>query len=312
MKSKIDRLHSSIENIEYAIKYCLKDAENKYLLNKMPRKEYIKLIKDLKEISIILHNFNISKSYSNKNLDEIRSLNLSNMSLYDNEEDYNTIYKEIFKTNNILCNDAKEIDKKRLSDFKKIFKSLSNFYQYRLRKAEKSPTEALHCRDKGLDNFKFITENYLSIAYNLKKVKYENATISNKNQAYIDTCTKIVESTDQDTNIKNIYINIKDYIVKYAKAEIILVNLEKMLLLCNEKEYMNIKEQIVKIISKYQKIYLENKENYDNERKKLSILTKKYDINQNLQERQNEVKELENLSYSISQDKISTNEKKRK
>ena len=57
-----------------------------------------------------------------------------------------------------------------------------------------------------------------------------------------------------------------------------------MLSLCTEKEYISIKEQIAELICKYQKLYLENRENYDNERKKLSVLSKKYDSNQNIGE----------------------------
>ena len=170
MNSKLDRLNSSFENIEEAIKYYLKDIDNNYYLHKVSKKEHDKIAKDLKDINIILSNLKFSTPPKNKGLDEIRSLNLSVMSLYE-EGDYDILFSEMLRTNNNIFRDAKEKDRKKLGNFKKIVNNLSNFYQYRLRKAEKDPLEGLTFRDKGLDNIKFIIEKYLSVKYHFKKVK---------------------------------------------------------------------------------------------------------------------------------------------
>ena len=261
MNSKIDRLNNSIENMEAAIKYYLKEIESKYYTNQIKKDEYLKLVKDLRNIKNILDSFKSTPIFENDKLTEIRRINLSNMSLYD-EGDYNTIFSEIMKTNNDLCRDLKEKDRKRLGTFKQIFNGLSNYYQYRLRKSMINPSGELGYSDKGLDNFNFIVEKYLTVKYNFKKIKYENATISTTNQELIDEYTNIIESSEIDDSIKELYSNVKDFVKKYAEAEVIISNLEKIKQLCTEKEFSNISTQVDRIIDKYKIIYEINKEKY--------------------------------------------------
>ena len=261
MNSKIDRLNNSIENMEAAIKYYLKEIDSKYFSNKIKKSEYLKLVKDLKNIKSILDSFKSTPLFENEKITEIRRINLSNKCLYD-EGDYSLIFSEIMKTNNDLCQVDKDKDRKRLGIFKQIFNGLSNYYQYRLRKSTIMPSGELGYSDKGLDNFSFIVEKYLTIKYNFKKIKYEDARISATNQQLIDEYANIIESDEIDNSIKELYSNVRNFVKKYAESEIIISNLEKIKQLCNEKEFLNINAQVDRIIEKYKIIFNINKEKY--------------------------------------------------
>ena len=262
MKSKVDRLSDSIENVDAAIKYYLTYIENEYRLNRITRKDYLKLIKDLKDIDVVLYKLNFTAPFEDKNLTKLREINLSIKNLYE-EGDYDILSSEMLKTNTYLCSNLKEKDRKMLNNLKKSFNNLSNFYKFRLSKAQWIPSEGLNYRDKGQDNIKFILEYYLNIKYSFKKIKYENLDISDINKYRIDELTRIIKSNECDDNIKVIYSNMRDYITQCSKAEVIIVKLEQMQELCNQNEYSNIKEQIQKMIVKYQKIYQTSKEKYD-------------------------------------------------
>ena len=262
MKSKFDRIHASIANIEAAIKYYLKDLENNYSSNKISRNEYLKLMKSLKSIYSTVDSLKFENPFEDVGINAIRVLNLSVMSLYE-DGDYNTIVNETMKTNSYLCNDSKEEDRKKLAELKQVYNRLPNFYKYRLSKGEITEDKKLHFRDKGLDNIKFIIEKYLTTKYNFKKIKYESANISEENSLKIAEYTSIIESNEYDTNTKNNYVIIRNYLINYAKAEVIIDALSQIKLLCNRPEFSNIKEVVDNLYTKYQRIYNENKAKYD-------------------------------------------------
>ncbi len=224
MNSKTDRLNNAIENIKMCIKYYAKHLEKDYQTNKIEKNEYIRLIRNLNDVYKILIDKEFIEPYKNKKLDKIRSLNLTIMNLYEGE-DYNNIFNEISKTNNILCKESKDRDRKKLNELKKAINKLPNDYQTRISKTEYNPNEGLKY-NKKIDNIKFLFENYLNLKYNFKKVKSEEI----------------------DYN-------------EMSKEEIILEYLEQMQELCDEKEFINIKEQIEKTIEKYS---IENKEQINN------------------------------------------------
>lgn len=274
MNSNYDKIQISITNIEAAIKYYLKEAKNKRDLNKMPQSEYLRTIQNFNSINDIIHSLKFDKPITNPTLDSMRSINLSLMALYEEENDYHTIANEIYRVHSNLCKNSQEKDKKRISRLKQAYNNLSNFYKYRLSKAEIKEGKELDFRDKGIDNIKFITEKYLNVKYNVKKVKYESINISEENSLKIAEYTKIIEGNEYDINVKNNYTIIRDYLINYAKAEVIITGLSQIKLLCDQKEFSSIKEVVDKVYNKYQHIYNENKAKYD-------VLIEFLDINSN-------------------------------
>ena len=254
MESKIFRLDNALSNMQFAIKYYLNDLDNNYSLKKISTKEYNITSRNLREISFILRSLKEQTSFSDKKLEEIRVLNLEIATFFE-DDDYSLIYGEIIKTNNELCSGIKDIDRKRINNFKKIFNTLTPFYQYRLRKAEVTEN-GLSFKDKKHDNFLFISENYLGIKYNFKKVKYNVLSINNK---YLDECNKIIYSNECDSNVKHTYINIKNYLNNCLKYELLLNNLSCVKSLCDEKPYFNILKLVNELFLKYSNLFEENK-----------------------------------------------------
>ena len=262
MESKFNRIHNAITNIETASKYYLKENENKLISKKIPQNEYLRIQKSLKKVYAIVNSLRFDKVFENDTLNLIRRLNLSIKDLYE-EGDYNLISFETMKTNGYLCHMDKEQDKKKLTELKQTYNSLTNFYKYRLSKAEAKPDNELKYNDKGTDNIKFIIEKYLLTKYNFKEIKYESMHITEENTIAIANCNQIIKDNKNDEYIKNIYSLIRNCIIKYANAEIIISVLNQIIGLCQEKEFINIKEKAIELITKYQKEYKDNKEEYE-------------------------------------------------
>ena len=276
MNSKRERVDLAIINIEGGLKYLLEEIENKYYLQKIPKNEYIKLLKNFKDIDDILAKLKKTSITYNQKLAEIKMINLTLMALYD-EGDYNTISTEIFRANNEICKDSRENDKRLINRFKQIINNLTNYYQYRIRKAEINSKNELKYRDK-VDNVKCIIELYLTIKYSIKNTKYKPKEIKEEYQIQISEYTKIINSTE-DEEIKKYYTAIRDYLIAYAKAETIIENLNIIIQVCNENKYSNVAEVVKTILNKYQKRYNDNKEQYDiltNETKENTISKPKH------------------------------------
>ena len=64
-------------------------------------------------------------------------------------------------------------------------------------------------------------------------------------------------------NTQNNYIVIRNYLINYAKAEVIINVLSQIKLFCNRPEFSNIKNVAEELSTKYQRIYNENKAKYD-------------------------------------------------
>ena len=261
MKSKNDRLNISIENIEQAINYYLVDLNRSYKLCNVSKEEYAKTSKDLKDISKLLLDLKKSTVFKSSKLDEIRVINLSIMHLYD-AGDYNSIFTELIHTNSVLCDAEKEKDKKRLSSLEKVVNHLSNFYKFRLTKAVYEYEKGITYHDKKVDNIKFVLENYLSIKYNFKKLKYESLNINEKYQNCIDGCDKIIK-TDTNSEVKEYYSSIRSCLINFARSELIITNLEKIIYLCDDSVFDNIKEKTKMFIDKYRKVYEVSKDKYN-------------------------------------------------
>ena len=261
MNSKTDRMSNAIENIESIVNYCLNELDKKYSSGQISKKEYTDTFNRLDDIKKIVSSLNFDSPFCDEKLDYIRMIGLTIMNLLE-EGDYNYLYYEIRKTNNDLCKYIKEMDRKKLSEFKKSYNGLSDYYKKRLSKMEKTDSGTLQFQKKN-DNVKFLLEKYLSVKYNFKKLKYETASISDENKQIIDECNRIIESNQENEVIKNNYSIVKNYIEKYATSEVIVYNLEMINRLCDSKEYQNIKEKALELINKYQKIYNDNSQKYN-------------------------------------------------
>ena len=292
MNSKNDRIKSSINNVMAAISYYLKDVESNYLLHKITRKEYIKLVNDLNSINELLSSLLSKTFFEDKKLNEIRVINLSTMSLYE-DDDYMIIYEELCNINNVLCKKDKDYDKKKLGAFKRLFNGLPTFYQYRLSKAEKSSIQEIRFRDKGFDNVQFINGYYLNTKYNFKKIAYDQACINPIYQQQIDECTKIIEANGFAEETKIITSSLRHYIIKFAKAEVVLSKLLEMKELCTIEPYTNLSLKIDGLIDKYKVMYEDNKDKYIKNIQKLKARNdfhKSNKINQEVLINQKEVK----------------------
>ena len=261
MKSKVERVKDSIENIEAAVDYYLRDAKQQYQLGKMSKSDYLKLDKNLNIINRIIVALWFKNPMSNDTLDEIRKINLSISSLYE-ENDYNMVFTSIINTNERLYGGNKNRDRELLNSFKKVFNNLTNFYKYRLSKAIKSDNSIVFM-DKKFDNVKCIIENYLNDKYNFKKIPFERLSISDADKHIIDVCNMVTESDHFEEEIKNIYSSIKTLVSKMANAEIIVRELKKIIAHCNRQEFINILIIAKKMINKYTSIYNKSKEKYD-------------------------------------------------
>ena len=261
MNSKTDRMSNAIENIESIVNYYLNELDEKYSSGQISKKEYTDTFNRLDDIKKIVSSLNFDSPFYDEKLDYIRMIGLTIMNLLE-EGDYNYLYYEISKTNNDLCKYIKEMDRKKLSEFKKSYNGLSDYYKKRLSKMEKTDSGTLQFQKKN-DNVKFLLEKYLSVKYNFKKLKYETASISDENKQIIDECNRIIESNQENEVIKNNYSIVKNYIEKYATSEVIVYNLEMINRLCDSKEYQNIKEKALELINKYQKIYNDNSQKYN-------------------------------------------------
>ena len=261
MNSKTDRMSNAIENIESIVNYYLNELDEKYSSGQISKKEYTDTFNRLDDIKKIVSSLNFDSPFYDEKLDYIRMIGLTIMNLLE-EGDYNYLYYEISKTNNDLCKYIKEIDRKKLSKFKKSYNGLSDYYKKRLSKMEKTDSGTLQFQKKN-DNVKFLLEKYLSVKYNFKKLKYETASISDENKQIIDECNRIIESNQENEVIKNNYSIVKNYIEKYATSEVIVYNLEMINRLCDSKEYQNIKEKALELLNKYQKIYNDNSQKYN-------------------------------------------------
>lgn len=261
MNSKTDRMSNAIENIESIVNYYLNELDEKYSSGQISKKEYTDTFNRLDDIKKIVSSLNFDSPFYDEKLDYIRMIGLTIMNLLE-EGDYNYLYYEISKTNNDLCKYIKEMDRKKLSEFKKSYNGLSDYYKKRLSKMEKTDSGTLQFQKKN-DNVKFLLEKYLSVKYNFKKLKYETASISDENKQIIDECNRIIESNQENEVIKNNYSIVKNYIEKYATSEVIVYNLEMINRLCDSKEYQNIKEKALELLNKYQKIYNDNSQKYN-------------------------------------------------
>ena len=261
MNSKTDKMSNAIENIESIVNYYLNELDKKYSSGQISKKEYTDTFNRLDDIKKIVSSLNFDSPFYDEKLDYIRMIGLTIMNLLE-EGDYNYLYYEISKTNNDLCKYIKEMDRKKLSEFKKSYNGLSDYYKKRLSKMEKTDSGTLQFQKKN-DNVKFLLEKYLSVKYNFKKLKYETASISDENKQIIDECNRIIESNQENEVIKNNYSIVKNYIEKYATSEVIVYNLEMINRLCDSKEYQNIKEKALELINKYQKIYNDNSQKYN-------------------------------------------------
>jgi len=282
MESKTNRLNISIENILEKAKDCLEYAENEYCTGKITNKNYELIVKKVNSIITILPSLKFSKSFEDDRLNEIRIINLSIKSLYD-ENEYDDIMREVFKTHGVLCFKYKEEDIKKINYLKKTFNSLPKFYQTKLTK-----NDTMH---EGVD---FLFRKYINDKYGLKALKYNPVNISDTYLQQIDEYTKIIESKENDNSLKDTYVNLREYTIKLAKAEIIITKLRGLRQLCDEKIYFDIDACVAQIISKYKKVYEENKQKYDLEIQKLSS------NNFSSQKRQNDINELKNLLHSIT------------
>lgn len=262
MKSKSERLNDAFININEAIKYDINDLKVKYHSNKISKHECIFIMKKLKLVSEILENLNSSLEYNNEVLDVIRQFNLSIMNLYD-EGDYKELYNEIDKTNSFLCMDDKEKDRKLLMNFKKIYKGIPNNYQKNLCKAEYSEDNGLVFDNKRIDNYKFITENYLNLKYNFGKVKYNSLELDDIDKFKILLCDNVINSNQYDDKTKEDYSIIKDYLNILGKSSLISSVLLRILLISEKENYINIYEKAYSLMEKYNNRYNEIKEKYD-------------------------------------------------
>ena len=262
MRSKVERVQNSMENIEGAICYYLYDAKRQLDLGKLTKSEHFRLSKNLSDMANILTNLKFVNPFSYKKLTEIRRINLSINPSYL-EGDYDIIFAEIVRSNNELCKVAKERDKKMLAGFKKAYDHLPNFYKYRLSKAEVDDEDHMRFRDKGLDNVEFFLSYYLNVRYNFKRINFEPAIASEEYQRQIDDCTRVIENEHYSDEVKMIYSNIRRLASSVAKAEIVIKGLNAIMELCDSQEYLNIKVRAKILLNKYEDLYVEYKEKYD-------------------------------------------------
>ena len=150
-----------------------------------------------------------------------------------------------------------------------LYEPLSYFYQFRYRAATYSEEEGLKFKGKNHDNIKFLNENFINVKYNLKSVKYNPIGISEENQKIINKCNRVLESNKYDYDTKHIYFDMKNYVTEFARSEVVIDNLEKIVELSKGEDFKNIRERVSSMIVKYKRIYKENKEKYDLEAKKL-------------------------------------------
>ena len=263
MKSKVERVKDSIDNMEAAIDYYLKDADSQFQMSKIPKSDYLKIVKNLNNIRRILSELKFKNPVANRTINEIRRVNLSISSLYE-DGDYNTMFSNIITSYNNIISGNKNTDKELLSDLKRLFNYLSNFYKYRLSKAVKKEDGDIGFKDKGFNNVKFVTENYLKAKYFFKKIPFETINISGDYQQIIDVCVMICESDTYSEEIKNICYQIKALIIKMANSETVIRELEKLVALCNQKEFLNLLTTIKRLIEKYASIYNNAEEKYSN------------------------------------------------
>ena len=268
MKSKSERVSDSISNLKTGIVYLYKHMTKDFENNKVGKNTYDSLSKSLKKLHSVLKGLQEEITYKNDKLDEIRKINLSLMPLYE-EGDYDTIFREISKINNASCEVSKEIDRSRLNSFKKIFSTLPDGFQERLIKIDRTD-KGVTFKTKGVDNVKFLNENYLNVKYNFKKVKGETLSISDASKELIEKCNNMIKSND--TGDKEVYLSMKSYIESYSKSEIIIDNLLKIQELCDSFEYSSLNNVVKTMITKYNNIYLDNVEKYNKESSKRPLV----------------------------------------
>lgn len=262
MKSKVDRLTDSIDNMFASISFYLNNIRDKYYSNNVSKKDYLKTEKDLMELSLILTKLKPLTIEDNKKIEEIRRLHLSNLTLYE-QGDYDYLFDAISKVNHEFYKDAKDVDKRRVSEFKSIFNHLPAFYQNRLRKAQITSENNIDFGNKKVDNYAFFTEKYMQVKYGFKKIKYNVSPLSPMNLNLIDECNNIIKSNKKNNTIKDEFTTTRDTIAKYASYEIIIDNLKKIILLCDELDYYIIKNYALKLIEKYQRLSRIGKEKYN-------------------------------------------------
>ncbi len=260
MTSKEDRVQTSMENIELTTNFLIKEIENRFYTHKKSKKECYDIVNQLMAVRTFLSRLRFEQPFENKKLDQIRSIHLSLMNLYE-KEDYDTLNGEISKVNNNLCKDAKERDRTKLNDFKRKYNSLSPFYQSRLSKVEKTPNGKLALREKGLDNVKFLTENYLNVKYNLKKVKYEEAGLSDMCKSQIASCKELLKTCDSE-DMRVHYSALIEYINNYGSAEVVVNGLQDMASLCEGAEFLSLKKLITEMEIKYKLKFYNNTKSY--------------------------------------------------
>lgn len=262
MKSKVKRVYMAIDNMSEAANLYIRYAKAMLYKNEMTKNECSNLTGSLNEIIRLLSLLSFSSPFTDKKLNEIRSINLSVKPLYQ-DNDYDRITLEAMRANSVLAKDDRENDTKILNQFKNAYNRVSYFYKYRLSKAAIKATGGICYRSDNFDNYLTITGNYLSAKYNLTKVPFETKNIDSKYQTQIDECRKIVTGENYNEQIKNIYLNIIDFILGFAKAEVVIKSLHQMKELCMEPVYDGVKAVIDELILKYQTLYNENLMNYN-------------------------------------------------
>ena len=263
-KTKEQKLDSVIESMLSASEYCLVHVKKEYEAKSLSKKDCDRIVNNLVMIGSILRQLRFDQPFKNDNLTMIRIINYSLKPFYL-ENEYDLISNAAMSTNGMLCHEPKGIDSKLIDRLKKLVKMLPNSYQFCFKNAVINLNDELNF-DRRQDNLHYLGIKYIPIKYHFKPVKSSVITINGKNQACVDEFSNLIQAKDTSDDDKEYFTRLRDYVLNYANAELVIVKLKEIIKLCTQDEFSNIKEIVKTIIDKYQEVYNENRLKYNLEK----------------------------------------------
>lgn len=219
---KTDKILNAINNIESAINDIRNNKELKNNpLNTLNSWDYYITINRLNKIMSLLKKLKFNSQVKIASIDEIRSI-IHSIRDYIDQEEYDKIIASSFSKHSDLTRKMKKDDRAKLdmliAEYKLVLNSVKKFIAFS--KVDESGRIIYGKTDTN--NFKFLSQNYLSYKYIMKRVGREDVL-------------------DEDTN-------------EISRLETVIYALKRIKKICEKEKYNEILIMIDQMIIKYSEI----------------------------------------------------------